>query len=66
MEGTGSFKAITLDRRPDVLKFWPYDDRYAIVGTYTLLEDDPSQSEEKTSQQRVGSLDLVRVVDDEM
>ena len=61
-----SFKAVTLDLRPDVVKFWPHDDKYAVVGTYTLLEDEPSGSEESTSQHRVGSLNLIEVKDDEM
>ncbi|KAJ4290235.1 hypothetical protein N0V90_010450 [Kalmusia sp. IMI 367209] len=66
MDEINSYKAATLDLRPDVVKFWPHDDRYAVVGTYTLLEDGPSGSEEPVSQQRVGSLNLIEVKDDEI
>ncbi|OAG02988.1 uncharacterized protein CC84DRAFT_1261641 [Paraphaeosphaeria sporulosa] len=58
------FTEITLDRRPDVIKFWPHNDQYAVVGTYTLLEDGPPEKEEPVSQQRVGSLNLIQVKDD--
>lgn len=60
------FTEITLDRRPDVIKFWPHNDQYAVVGTYTLLEDGPPEKEEPVSQQRVGSLNLIQVKDDRM
>jgi diphthamide biosynthesis protein 7 len=66
MEEIELFNEIALDRRPDVIKFWPHDDQYAVVGTYTLLEDESSKTEDSTSQQRVGSLNLVKVIDDKM
>ncbi|KAL1606290.1 hypothetical protein SLS60_003692 [Paraconiothyrium brasiliense] len=61
MKAIDSIDVVTLDRRPDVVKFWPRDKQYAVVGTYTLVEDEPSETGESSSQQRVGSLNLVRV-----
>lgn len=66
------YTSLPLDLRPDVVKFWPRNDRYGVVGTYTLLEDAPSEpSQEKEEpgeekgvselQTRVGSLNLIRV-----
>ncbi|KAJ4356709.1 uncharacterized protein N0V89_004745 [Didymosphaeria variabile] len=61
MENIIPIDALTLDRRPDVVRFWPRDNQYAVVGTYTLLEDEPSEGEESASQQRIGSLNLIRI-----
>ncbi|KAF2438462.1 hypothetical protein P171DRAFT_423673 [Karstenula rhodostoma CBS 690.94] len=66
MEEIELCKEITLDRRPDVIKFWPHDDQYAVVGTYTLLDDESAETEVPTSQQRVGSLNLIHVTDDKI
>lgn len=66
MEDIEHSTEITLDRRPDVIKFWPHNDQYAVVGTYTLLENEPLQTEESIAQQRVGSLNLIQVVDDKL
>ncbi|KAF1973871.1 hypothetical protein BU23DRAFT_126117 [Bimuria novae-zelandiae CBS 107.79] len=66
MEDIDQFETLTLDLRPDVVKFWPKNDQYAVVGTYMLLEDEPSESEEPISQTRVGSLNLVQVGNDGM
>ncbi|KAL5428329.1 hypothetical protein PMIN06_012826 [Paraphaeosphaeria minitans] len=64
MEEIELFTEITLDRRPDVIKFWPHDDQYAVVGTYTLLHGESSEQDEPVSQRRVGSLNLIQVKDD--
>ena len=66
MEDIEDIKVLTIDLRPDVVKFWPKNDQYAIVGTYTLVEDETSESDEPTSQVRVGSLNLVQVADGDM
>ena len=66
MDIIDDFKVLTLDLRPDVVKFWPKNDQYAVVGTYTLLEDETSEFGAPTNQTRVGSLDLIQVVDGEM
>lgn len=66
MEDIEDFKVLTLDLRPDVVKFWLKNDQYAIVGTYTLVEDETSESDEPTGQVRVGSLNLVQVADGDM
>jgi diphthamide biosynthesis protein 7 len=66
MEEVELFHEIALDRRPDVIKFWPYDDQYAVVGTYTLLEDEASETEDPTSQKRVGGLNLIQVINDKL
>lgn len=66
MENIELFKEITLDRRPDVIKFVPPSNLYAVVGTYTLLDDDYAETDEAASQQRVGSLNLILVQNDTM
>ena len=66
MEDIDQFSTLTLNLRPDAVKFWPKNDQYAVVGTYTLLEDEPSGSEESAGQTRIGSLNLIQVVNDDM
>ena len=66
MEDINDFKVITLDLRPDVVKIWPKNDQYAVAGTYTLIEDEPSEAQERTSQTRVGSLNLIHIANGDM
>lgn len=66
MEDITDFKTLSLDLRPDVVKLWPKNDQYAIAGTYTLIEDEPSELEESTPQTRVGSLNLIHIADGDM
>lgn len=71
MAAIDSLQTLTLDLPPSCIEFWSRDTRYAVVGTYNLEKEDgqglsdPAQHEgPKKSQQRNGSLILVRVRDD--
>ena len=63
-------KTITLDLPPSCVEFCPNDPRYAIVGTYNLEKEEggpPTEEDGKQkSQQRNGSLILIKVKDDEV
>lgn len=70
MASIRSLLTLTLDLPPSCIEFWPRDSQYAIVGTYNLEKEDgqglsdPAQHEGRKSQQRNGSLILVRVEGD--
>jgi len=71
MASIDSLLTLTLDLPPSCIEFWSRDSRYAVVGTYNLEKEDgqglsdPAQHEgQKKSQQRNGSLILIRVTGD--
>ena len=70
-------QSLTLDLPPCCIEFWPLNVQYAVVGTYNLEKTEEKQdgveemenekvSEVKKSQQRNGSLILVKVDSDEV
>lgn len=70
-------QSLTLDLPPCCIEFWPSDVQYAVVGTYNLEKTEENQdgveemetadvSEVKKTQQRNGSLILVKVDGDEV
>lgn len=68
MASIDSLLTLTLDLPPSCIEFWPRDSQFAVVGTYNLEKEDgqglsdPAQHEgQKKSQQRNGSLILVRI-----
>ncbi|KAJ4359368.1 hypothetical protein N0V95_002198 [Ascochyta clinopodiicola] len=71
MASINSLLTLTLDLPPSCIEFWSRDSRYAVVGTYNLEKEDgqglsdPAQHEgQKKSQQRNGSLILIRITGD--
>ena len=71
MASIDSLLTLTLDLPPSCIEFWPRDSQYAVIGTYNLEKgeegsglSDPAQHEGRKSQQRNGSLILVRVEGD--
>jgi diphthamide biosynthesis protein 7 len=65
-------QSLTLDLPPCCVEFWPLDVQYAVVGTYNLEKTEETQDgvegtenvgmgEGKKTQQRNGSLILVKV-----
>jgi len=65
-------QSLTLDLPPCCVEFWPLDVQYAVVGTYNLEKTEGTQDgveetenveagEGKKTQQRNGSLILVKV-----
>lgn len=75
MSSIDHLKSIILDLPPCCIEFWPLNPQYAVVGTYNLekpAEGNDGASAEldkavsKTSQQRNGSLILLRVLGDDV
>jgi diphthamide biosynthesis protein 7 len=71
MTSINSLLTLTLELPPSCIEFWLRDSQYAVIGTYNLEKEDgqglsdPAQHEgQKKSQQRNGSLILVRVKGD--
>jgi diphthamide biosynthesis protein 7 len=68
-----SLRSIILDLPPSCIEFCPSAPQYAIIGTYNLEKHEDQEGQEavikggqKTSQQRNGSLILVRVTGDDV
>jgi diphthamide biosynthesis protein 7 len=69
MPSIQQLQSITLDLPPSCIEFCPNDPQYAVVGTYNLEKEgnQPSEEDEQPkSQQRNGSLILIKVIGDEV
>ena len=69
MASINSLRSLVLDLPPSCVEFWPYDPGYAIVGTYHLEREEAGnekQDKEDETQQRSGSLVLLKVVDNDV
>lgn len=70
MTSIQSLVSFKLDLPPSCIEFFPLNPQYAVVGTYNLQqqgEQEPSDGAhvaQSKSQQRNGSLILIRVVGD--
>jgi diphthamide biosynthesis protein 7 len=69
MESVKSLTSFKLDLPPSCIEFFPLKPEFAVIGTYNLekqpseesAESSPKQEEPSKTQQRNGSLVLVRI-----
>jgi diphthamide biosynthesis protein 7 len=70
MQSIKHFQSLKLDLTPSCIEFCTRYPQYAVVGTYSLEKTSEEQSVgddcQKESQQRKGSLILLRVVGDQL
>src|SRR5262245_34010110 len=65
MSSIDHLQSLTLDLPPSCIEFWPYDEQYAVVGTYNLESQQQTQATANlTSQRRSGSLILLQAFED--
>ncbi|KAH7139185.1 hypothetical protein B0J11DRAFT_423585 [Dendryphion nanum] len=77
MSSIDHVKSLTLDLPPSCIELWPWNTQYAVIGTYNLEKSEEKsdgdveiveehEGEEKKSQQRSGSLVMVRIEGDDV